>query len=64
MLKWVGINLYIDNSRMLIKFDQLKMLTAINPIFFLKALHFFPPLAEYQPEEINEVEFYNDFEEF
>ena len=31
MLKWVGINLYLVNRCLLIKYDQLKMLTAINP---------------------------------
>ena len=31
MLKWVGINLYLVNRCSLIKYDQLKMLTAINP---------------------------------
>ena len=74
MLKWVGINLYLVNRCSLIKYDQLKMLTAVNPSLSCW-LCILPPLAEYQPleysplpnccsEENNEVEYYNDFEEF
>jgi hypothetical protein len=34
MLKWVGINLYLDNRCLLIKYDQLRMLTAMTqPLF-------------------------------
>ena len=48
MLKRDGINLYLDNMCLLIKFDQLKMLAALNLSFFLMALHLLP-LAQYQP---------------
>jgi hypothetical protein len=45
---WVGIHLHLVNRCLLIKFDQLKMLTAENPSLPLIALHI-PPRAEYQP---------------
>jgi hypothetical protein len=39
---WVGIYLYLVNRCSLIKFDQLKMLTAENPSLPLIALHISP----------------------
>ena len=44
MLKWVGINLYLDNRCLLIKYDQLKMLTAMSLSASLDGLAFFPHL--------------------
>ena len=44
MLKWVGINLYLDNRCLLIKYDQLKMLTATSLSASLDGLAFFPHL--------------------
>jgi hypothetical protein len=39
---WVGMYLHLVNRCSLIKFDQLKMLTAENPSLPLIALHIFP----------------------
>jgi hypothetical protein len=44
MLKWVGINLYLDNRCLLIKYDQLKMLTTTSLSVSLDGLAFFPHL--------------------
>ena len=44
MLKWVGINLYLVNRCLLIKYDHLRMLTAMSLSAFLDGLAFFPHL--------------------
>jgi hypothetical protein len=44
----VGIYLHLVNRCLLIKFDQLKMLTAKNPSIPMIAC-IIPPRAEYQP---------------
>ena len=75
MLKWVGINLYLVNRRLLLKYDQLKMLTAISLSASLDVLAFFPhllstnyksthPCLNYCSEENVEVVHFNVFEEF
>ena len=48
MLKWVGINLYLVNRCLLIKYDQLKFLTAKSFSPSCLTLHV-PPHAEYPP---------------
>ena len=50
MLKWVGINLYLVNRCLLIKFDRPKNAKLYKPLAFLDGVALFlPPLVEYQP---------------
>ena len=44
MLKWVGINLCLVNRCLLIRYDYLKMLTAMSLSAFLDGLAFFSHL--------------------
>jgi hypothetical protein len=75
MLKWVGINLYLVNRYLLIKYDQLKMLTAMSLSASLDGLAFFPhllstkyksthPCPKCCSEENVKVEHFSNFNEF
>ena len=75
LFKWVGINLYLVNRGLLIKYDQLKLLTteSLQPFLFKlacsphllsthhKCTH---PCLNCCSEENFEVENFDDFEEF
>jgi hypothetical protein len=75
MLNWVGINLYLVNRCLLIKYYQLKVLTAMSLLASLDGLAAFPhllsanhksthPYLNCSSEENVEVDHFSNFEKF